>query len=95
MYILVSILVFLLTFAFFWVTYLSSTLGEEYVAINSILLQFIIIAAFFLDAYAFSTEGIVGYSIGRKSLRMFNSVVKNSIYSLFFFNSYFFIIPIH
>ena len=74
----------LLTFAFFWVTYLSSTLGEEYVAINSILLQFIIIAAFFLDAYAFSTEGIVGYSIGRKSLRMFNSVVKNSIYLSFF-----------
>ena len=69
----------LLTFSFFWVTYLSSTLGEEYVAINSILIQLIIISAFFLDAYAFSTEGIIGYSIGRKSRKMFLTAVKNSI----------------
>ena len=69
----------LLTFSFFWVTYLSSTLGEEYVAINSILIQLILISSFFLDAYAFSTEGIIGYSIGRKSLKMFLSSVKNSI----------------
>ena len=69
----------LLTFSFFWVTYLSSTLGEEYVAINSILIQLVIISSFFLDAYAFSTEGIVGYSIGKKSEKMFLSSVKNSI----------------
>ena len=60
-------------------SYLSSTLGEEYVAINSILIQFIIISSFFLDAYAFSTEGVVGYSIGRKSEKMFLSSVKSSI----------------
>ncbi len=69
----------LLTFSFFWVTYLSSTLGEEYVAINSILIQLIIISSFFLDAYAFSTEGIIGFSIGRKSEKMFLSSVQNSI----------------
>jgi Na+-driven multidrug efflux pump len=69
----------LLTFSFFWITYLSSTLGEQYVAVNSILLQLVIISAFFLDAYAFSTEGIVGYSIGRRSVKMFLKVVKNSI----------------
>jgi len=69
----------LLTFSFFWVTYLSSTLGEEFVAINSILIQLIIISSFFLDAYAFSTESIVGYSIGKKSEKMFMSTVKNSI----------------
>jgi len=69
----------LLTFSFFWVTYMSSTLGEEYVAVNSILIQLIFISSFFLDAYAFSTESIVGYSIGKKSLKMFLSAVKNSI----------------
>ena len=69
----------LLTFSFFWITYLSSTLGEEYVAVNSILIQLILISSFFLDAYAFSTEGIIGYSIGRKSEKMFLSSVKNSI----------------
>ncbi len=69
----------LLTFSFFWITYLGSTLGEEYVAINSILIQLIIISAFFLDAYAFSIEGVIGYSVGRKSKKMFFSAVKNSM----------------
>ena len=59
-----------LTFSFLWVTYLGSKLGEDYLAVNTILMQFIILAAFFLDAYAFSTEGVVGFTIGRK--------VKNS-----------------
>ena len=69
----------LLTFSFFWISYLGSTLGEEYIAINSILIQFILISSFFLDAYAFSTESLVGYSVGRKSEKMFLSSVKNSI----------------
>ena len=69
----------LLTFSFFWITYLSSTLGEEYVAVNTILLQLIFISSFFLDAYAFSTEGIVGYSIGKKSSKMFINTAKNSL----------------
>ena len=69
----------LLTFSFFWLTYLGSTLGEEYVAVNSVLLQLIFISSFFLDAYAFSTEGIVGYSIGKKSSKMFINTVKNSL----------------
>ena len=69
----------LLTFSFFWITYLGSTLGEKYIAVNSILLQLIFISSFFLDAYAFSTEGIIGYSIGKKSFKMFMSATKNSL----------------
>ena len=69
----------LLTFSFFWITYLGSTLGEEYIAVNSILLQLIFISSFFLDAYAFSTEGIIGYSLGKKSSKMFMSATKNSL----------------
>ena len=69
----------LLTFSFFWLTYLGSTLGEEYIAVNSVLLQLIFISSFFLDAYAFSTEGIVGYSIGKKSSKMFINTTKNSL----------------
>ena len=42
-------------------------------------MQFIILAAFFLDAYAFSTEGVIGFTIGRKNKNSFLSVVKNSI----------------
>ncbi len=67
------------TFSFLWVTYLGSKLGEDYLAVNTILMQFIILAAFFLDAYAFSTEGVVGFTIGRKIKNSFLYVVKNSI----------------
>ena len=35
--------------------------------------------SFFLDAYAFSTEGIVGFTIGRKNKKTFMSAVRNSI----------------
>ncbi len=73
-----------LTFSFLWVTYLGSKLGEDYLAVNTILMQFIILAAFFLDAFAFSTEGIVGFTIGRKNKNSFLSVVKNSIQLSFF-----------
>ena len=69
----------ILTFSFLWITYLSSKLGEDYLAVNTILMQFIILAAFFLDAYAFSTEGIIGFNIGRKNKNSFLYIVKNSI----------------
>ena len=68
-----------LTFAFLWVTYLGSKIGEDYLAVNTILMQFIILSSFFLDAYAFSTEGIVGFAVGRRNRKSFLEVVKNSI----------------
>ena len=68
----------LLTFSFLWVTYQSSKLGENYLAVNTILIQFIMLASFFLDAYAFSTEAVVGYTIGKKSKNSFLLVVSNS-----------------
>ena len=69
----------LLTFSFLWVTYQGAKLGEDYLAVNTILIQFIILAAFFLDAYAFSTDGVVGVTIGRKNKSSFLTVVTNSI----------------
>ncbi len=73
-----------LTFSFLWVSYLGAKLGEDYLAVNAILIQFIIFAAFFLDAYAFSTEGVVGYALGRRNKKSFLLAVKNSIYLSFF-----------
>ncbi len=73
-----------LTFSFLWISYLGSKLGEDYLAINTILMQFIILAAFFLDAYAFSTEGMIGFTIGRRNKKSFLLVVKNSIQLSFF-----------
>ena len=74
----------LLTFSFLWITYLSSKLGEDYIAINTILLQFVALSSFFLDAYAFSTEGVVGHALGRKSLKSFMTSVRNAFDLSFF-----------
>ena len=90
----------LLTFSFFWLTYLGGRIGEEFIAANTILLNLIFLSAFILDAYAFSTEGIVGYSIGKKNKILFTNIVKNSfilssltgilisLFYLFFKNSF-------
>ncbi len=74
----------LLTFSFLWITYLSSKLGENYLAVNTILLQFIMLASFFLDAYAYSTESVAGFALGRRSLKSFMSAVRNSFDLSFF-----------
>ena len=74
----------ILTFSFVWITYQGSKLGEDYLAVNTILMQFIILAAFFLDAYAFCTEGIIGFTIGKKNKKSFLLAVKNSIELSFF-----------
>ncbi|MDA9813825.1 MATE family efflux transporter [Candidatus Pelagibacter sp.] len=68
----------LLTFSFLWFTYLGTQIGENYVAANAILINLVFLSAFILDAYAFSTEGIVGYSLGKKDLNLFKNIVKNS-----------------
>ena len=68
----------LLTFSFLWFTYLGTQIGEDYVAANAILINLVFLSAFILDAYAFSTEGIVGYSLGKKDLTLFKDIVRNS-----------------
>ena len=68
----------LLTFSFLWFTYLGSQIGEKFVAANAILINLVFLSAFILDAYAFSTEGIIGYSLGKKDLKLFKLIIKNS-----------------
>ena len=48
------------------------------------MLQFLTLSAFILDAYAFSTEGVVGYSLGRKVKKSFLLAVSNSLRLSFF-----------
>ncbi len=69
----------ILTFSFLWISYLGTKLGEDFLAVNTILMQFIILSAFLLDAYAYTAEGIVGYSVGKKNKKSFFLAVKNSI----------------
>jgi MATE family multidrug resistance protein len=50
--------------AFFWFAAQGARQGDTVLAANSILLQFISLAAFFLDGFAFATESLVGRAIG-------------------------------
>ena len=68
----------LLTFSFLWFTFLGTKIGEEFVAANTILINLVFLSAFILDAYAFSTEGLVGYSLGKNNLSLFKKILKNS-----------------
>ena len=68
----------LLTFSFLFFTYLGNSISEDVVAANTILINLIMLSAFILDAYAFSTEGLVGYSIGSKNKKLLIEIIKNS-----------------
>ena len=68
----------LLTFSFLFFTYLGNKISEDIVAANTILINLVFLSAFILDAYAFSTEGIVGYSLGSKNIKLLKDVIKNS-----------------
>ena len=70
----------LLTFSFLWFTYLGSQIGEDYIAANAILINLVFLSAFILDAYAFSTEGMVGYSLGKNDINLFKKIVKKFFY---------------
>jgi MATE family multidrug resistance protein len=52
---------------FYWFNEASLQLGPEVLAGNAILLQFITISAYFLDAFAHVTEGEVGRAAGAKN----------------------------
>jgi len=51
--------------AFVWFAAQGARQGDVILAANSILLQFISVAAFFLDGLAFATEALVGRAIGQ------------------------------
>ncbi len=68
----------LLVFSFAFFTNQSARFGDVTLAANHILLQFVAFAAFFLDAYAFVVEALVGSAIGARRLDSFDVAVKRS-----------------
>lgn len=50
--------------AFLWFASQGARQGDVVLAANSILLQFISVAAYFLDGFAFATEALVGRAVG-------------------------------
>ncbi len=69
--ILIRTLALVSTFALF--TNLSATMGTEVLAVNTLLLQIVTLAAYFIDGIAFATESIAGNLRGRVGDRFADS----------------------
>ncbi len=67
-----------LIFAFSWFTAQSAKGGDIVLAANAILLNFITLAAYFLDGFALAAETLVGQAMGANNQLTFNRVVKLS-----------------
>jgi len=67
-----------LIFAFSWFTAQSAKGGEVILAANAILINFITLAAHFLDGFAVAAETLTGQALGAKDRDTFARVVKLS-----------------
>ncbi len=74
--IMIRTVVLLLSFA--WFTAKSAEAGNVTLAVNSILLQFVTVSAFFLDGFALAAETLVGKATGARSLERFDMAAKLS-----------------
>ncbi len=69
-----------LIFAFSWFTAQSAKGGEVILAANAILLNFITLAAYFLDGFAVAAETLTGQAMGANNKPTFIRVVKLSTF---------------
>lgn len=67
-----------LLFVFAWFINQSASFGDDVLAANSILLQFITFAAFLLDGFALATERLVGKAVGASDRTYFDQSIRQS-----------------
>ncbi len=67
---------FLLTGTFFYFTAESAVFGDEVLAVNSLMIQFLWILSYFIDGFAFAAEAIVGKTIGARNREDLIKAVK-------------------
>src|SRR5690606_25302677 len=65
-----------LLFLFTWFTNAGARLGATTLAANHVLMQFVSVAAFVLDGFAFTAEARVGQAIGARSHERFGRAVR-------------------
>lgn len=75
--------------AFAWFTQAGTRLGSETVAGNQVLLQFIAVSAFVLDAFAFLTEKEAGEAVGAQDARRLRHVLLRTTELSFVFGGLF------
>lgn len=65
-----------LLFLFAWFANAGARIGDEALAANHVLLQFINVAAFILDAFAFTAEERVGQAYGARDHKRFKRAIR-------------------
>ncbi|MDO9519665.1 MAG: MATE family efflux transporter [Pseudohongiella sp.] len=68
----------LLVASFAWFVRQSAQFGDDVLAANHILLQLISFSAFFLDAFAYVAEALVGEAAGAKDVAAFDTAVRKT-----------------
>lgn len=72
----------LLMFAFAFFTAQGAAAGNTVLAVNAILMQFVALAAYFLDGFAFAAEALVGQALGaRARATLQRAVALSSVWS--------------
>ena len=70
---------FCLILAVYWMTVLGSRIGVATLAVNTVLLHMVSLAAYSLDGYAHAIETLTGFSLGRRNQAMFRRAIRASI----------------
>ncbi|HEY1742731.1 MAG TPA: MATE family efflux transporter, partial [Granulicella sp.] len=69
--------------AYVWFTRTGARSGEEILAANAVLINFLWIAGYGLDGFANATEALVGEAVGARRVEDFRAVLKASSVSAF------------
>ncbi len=76
--IFIRTLLLLLTIAFF--TNTSAKMGDDILAINTLLFQFFFIFSYFADGFAFAGESLTGKAVGARNNLLLSKTVKQLLY---------------
>lgn len=68
-----------LTFAFYWMTVMSSKQGVVILAANTVLLHMVHFASYCMDGFSDACESLTGFAVGRKSHRLFKQAINAAI----------------
>jgi MATE family multidrug resistance protein len=85
----------LLILAFSYFTTRSAGMGDDMLAVNTLLLQFLFLFSYFLDGFAYAAESLAGKFFGAKNLKALKKFTKyifiwGSLISVLFTISYLF-----
>ncbi|WP_372773510.1 MATE family efflux transporter [Mangrovibacterium sp.] len=67
---------FCVIFVFTFFTSKSASMNDHILAVNSILIQFLLLFSFFIDGFAFAGEALAGKYMGERRKDLFNELVR-------------------